>query len=387
MVLVVLVGGLVLMGCDEAVKSDGSKEKVESSASAPAKESITIKQQVPEAKAEKKTDEKKVESSVSAPAKESIKVKQVSETKAEEKADKEKVESSVSAPAKKPTRTRRRVPKTKAEKRPDVAAEKKTDVVLDDKVLVTVNGVDIKRSDVAVLLAPQKEMMAKMGRPVTDSMQQQMEKRMLDMLVDKQIIQDKIASEGVVVTDEEIKAEIEKTAKLRGVSSEEFKQSLMERSGVSEVDFQEQVNISLGFEKLLEKEMEGKVEKVTEESAKSYYEENIKRFTNEEQAKASHILIDIRGKDEVGKAEARTQAEDLLKQVKDGGDFAELAKAHSSCPSKSKGGDLGYFEKGRMVPEFSQAAFALKIGEVSDVVETQFGYHISTRNTDFKRTG
>jgi len=291
---------------------------------------------------------------------------------------KEKVESSVPAPAEKPAKTEQQVP--------EVKEEKKAEVVADDKVLVTVNGVDIKRSEVAALLTPQKEMMAKMGRPVTGDMQQQMEKRVLDMLVDKQIIRDKIASEGIVVSDEDVKAEIEKIAKQRGVSSEEFKQSVLQRSGVSEADFNEQVGISLGFEKLLEKEMEGKVEKVTEESAKSYYDENIKQFTNEEQAKASHILLDTRGKDEAGKAEAKTKAEDLLKQVKDGGDFAAIAKANSSCPSSAKGGDLGYFEKGRMVPEFSQAAFALKVGEVSDIVETQFGYHI-IKLTDRKEAG
>jgi peptidyl-prolyl cis-trans isomerase C len=291
---------------------------------------------------------------------------------------KKKVESSVSAPAEEPIKIEQQVP--------EIKVEKKADVVLDDKVLVTVNGVDIKRSGVAALLAPQKEMMVKMGRPVTAEMQQQMEKRMLEMLVEKQIVQDKIASEGIVVTDEDIKAEIDDIAKQRGVSSEEFKKSLLERSGISDADFKEQVSISLGFEKLLKKEMEGKVEKVTEQSAKGYYDENAKKFTNEEQAKASHILIDTRGKDEAGKAEAKVQAEDILKQVKDGGDFAELAKAHSSCPSKSKGGDLGYFEKGRMVPEFSQAAFALKVGEVSDVVETQFGYHI-IKLTDLKEAG
>jgi peptidyl-prolyl cis-trans isomerase C len=291
---------------------------------------------------------------------------------------KEEVESSVSAPAEEPMKIEQQVS--------EIKAEKKADVVVDDKVLVTVNGVDIKRSDVAALLAPQKEMMVKMGRPVTAEMQKQMEKRMLEMLVEKQIVQDKIASEGIVVTDEDIKAEIEDIAKKRGVSSEEFKQSLLERSGISDADFKEQVSISLGFEKLLEKKMEGKVEKVTEEAAKAHYDENIKKFTNEEQAKASHILIDTRGKDEASKAEAKAKAEDILKQVKDGGDFVELAKAHSSCPSKSKGGDLGYFEKGRMVPEFSQAAFALKIGEVSDVVETQFGYHI-IKLTDRKEAG
>jgi len=93
---------------------------------------------------------------------------------------------------------------------------------------------------------------------------------------------------------------------------------------------------------------------------------------------ASHILI----KPEAGpdpnkaKADAKTKAEDLLKQVRDGGDFAALAKQHSACPSAPKGGDLGSQPRGAWVKPFEDAAFATRAGEVSDVVETQFGYHI-----------
>jgi peptidyl-prolyl cis-trans isomerase C len=96
--------------------------------------------------------------------------------------------------------------------------------------------------------------------------------------------------------------------------------------------------------------------------------------------RASHILITPKpepGADpNKAKADAKKTAEDLLKQIKGGADFADLAKKNSSCPSAAKGGDLDWFGKGRMVPEFDKAAFAMKVGEVSDIVETQFGYHI-----------
>jgi peptidyl-prolyl cis-trans isomerase C len=87
-------------------------------------------------------------------------------------------------------------------------------------------------------------------------------------------------------------------------------------------------------------------------------------------AKASHILV-----------EKQSQALKILEELKAGGDFRELAKKYSTCPSGKKGGDLGQFGRGQMVREFEQATFALKVGETSQPVKTQFGYHI------IKRTG
>jgi peptidyl-prolyl cis-trans isomerase C len=94
--------------------------------------------------------------------------------------------------------------------------------------------------------------------------------------------------------------------------------------------------------------------------------------------KARHILIRA-GEDATpeAKQDAKTKIDDIAKQIEGGADFSELAKAESQDPgSGARGGDLGEFGPGQMVPPFEQAAFALEAGEVSDVVETQFGYHI-----------
>lgn len=81
--------------------------------------------------------------------------------------------------------------------------------------------------------------------------------------------------------------------------------------------------------------------------------------------RASHILVDT-----------KTQAQDIKTQIDNGASFESMAKKHSKCPSKDQGGDLGYFERGQMVPEFEDAAFNLPIGKVSEPVKTQFGWHI-----------
>jgi peptidyl-prolyl cis-trans isomerase D len=107
----------------------------------------------------------------------------------------------------------------------------------------------------------------------------------------------------------------------------------------------------------------------------SYYNANIQQFQTPEQVRASHILLKTDGKDE---AAVRKQAEDILKQAKaPGADFAALASKYSEDDgSKANGGDLDYFTKGRMVPEFEQAAFSMQPGQISDLVKSQFGFHI-----------
>ena len=124
-----------------------------------------------------------------------------------------------------------------------------------------------------------------------------------------------------------------------------------------------------------------------------YYNDNIQQFQTPEQIKASHILFKTEGKDE---AAVRKQAETVLQQAKSGGDFAALAKQYSEDEgSKANGGDLDYFGRGRMVPEFETAAFDMQPGQISDLVKSQFGFHIikvidkrpgSTRTLDEVRT-
>lgn len=103
----------------------------------------------------------------------------------------------------------------------------------------------------------------------------------------------------------------------------------------------------------------------TEDEILDFYNENKQIFTEPETTKASHILVDD-----------KEQADEIIKEINNGLPFEEAAKKYSRCPSNTVGGDLGYFEKGKMVPEFEAAAFDMKIGEISAPVKTQFGYHI-----------
>ncbi|HEY5563125.1 MAG TPA: peptidylprolyl isomerase [Clostridiaceae bacterium] len=104
---------------------------------------------------------------------------------------------------------------------------------------------------------------------------------------------------------------------------------------------------------------------VTEEEIKGYYEVNIDAFKGEEEREASHILVDTIEK-----------AETIIDEIKKGMTFEEAASKYSSCPSKERGGNLGSFTRGKMVPEFEKAAFALPVETLSEPIKTTFGYHI-----------
>jgi peptidyl-prolyl cis-trans isomerase C len=104
---------------------------------------------------------------------------------------------------------------------------------------------------------------------------------------------------------------------------------------------------------------------VSDADMKKFYDENKDKFKSGEQVRASHILV---------KSEA--EAQEILAQLKKGGNFEELAKKHSIDGAAAKGGDLGWFSQGSMIPEFEKVAFGMKEGETSGIVKTKFGYHI-----------
>jgi foldase protein PrsA len=148
-------------------------------------------------------------------------------------------------------------------------------------------------------------------------------------------------------------------------------------------DYLKQINMTVGSfkenikkDKLVEKVRDKIIEdrlKITDKEREDYFKANAKDFTEPEKVKAAHILV----KDE-------KLANDIFNRLKNGENFADLAKKYSIDPgSKDKGGDLGFFEKGKMVPEFEKAAWALKVGETSQPVKSQFGYHI-IRKDDYK---
>jgi len=115
---------------------------------------------------------------------------------------------------------------------------------------------------------------------------------------------------------------------------------------------------------------------ISQDQIRAYYNDHIDSYKQPDRAHVAHILFKTVGKTDAESEEIRKKAEDVLKKAKSGANFGDLAKQYSEDTSKDKGGDLDWIVRGQTVPEFEQAAFTLPIGSVSDLVKTQYGFHI-----------
>ncbi len=248
----------------------------------------------------------------------------------------------------------------------------------------TVNGVAITKADYEAEVTRFDRQVAMTGRNPDDKETSAMKKKILDNLIGRELLKQQAAKEGIKADDAETTAQMEVLKKKFG--SEQDYQDALKKMNITEQTIKEQFSSELVMRKLIDKEVADKIT-LGPNDAKDFYDKNPEIFKTPEMIRASHILVKVDEKaTPEEKAKALEKIKDIQKKVQGGADFAELAKEVSDCPSKEKGGDLGFFQKGQMVPAFETAALALKQGQVSDVVETEFGYHL-IKLTDKKDAG
>ena len=258
-------------------------------------------------------------------------------------------------------------------------------------VAATVNGVEIKEAQIQEIIKPEIDR-AKESLSNTQSLPEEViisqfmkdiRENALTALIKEELLKEQVKDVNIVISNEEADEFFKKRLKQENVELEKFLK-VLEASDIDYQDILDDAKKELTYVKYIVSKMD-ESDKGTEEDARKLYDENLASFTEPEQIRASHILIraSIDDSNDI-KQKAKEKIDDLLRQVKEGADFAELAKANSEDDySATKGGDLDYFDKRTMVPEFSQAAFALEPNNVSDVVQTDFGYHI-IKVTDHK---
>ena len=237
-------------------------------------------------------------------------------------------------------------------------------------VLARVNGQEVKKSDFDLLV---RNIELSRG-PIPTERRDEVLRAALNQLVEYTLLQQEAKTRKVTVSDAEVNERI-KQMQGQFPTEEAFKKALSARD-MSIDRLRDDARVDMVITRMVEDEV-ATAQPPTDAECKDYYDKNPDKFKLGEAVRASHILILADEKaDEATKKKARAQIEAVNKRVKAGEDFAQLAKEHSQDGSAAQGGDLDFFGRGRMVPPFEQAAFALKPGEVSDIVTTQFGYHI-----------
>lgn len=242
------------------------------------------------------------------------------------------------------------------------------------KKVAIVNGTAIVQLDLDRGMEGIIQRKARTGAPMDEAQLKTIQMEVLKNLINRELLNQESKKQKIAVTDEQVNDRLSKI-KQRFKGDAEYKEMLTKMK-LTEAQIKAQLKEDLAIQALIDKQIVEKIN-VSEQDTQAYYDTHPEAFKQPEQLRASHILVTVDPKaDPAKKEEAHKKIESVQEKLKAGGDFAALAKELSDCPSKEKGGDLGYFGKGQMVKPFEDAALALKPGETSGIVETQFGYHI-----------
>ena len=237
-----------------------------------------------------------------------------------------------------------------------------------------VNGSVITQEALAFETQRFMEQMARQGQVPNEEMMPQMRENVLNRMIEEELLYQDSQAKAIKVPEDRVKKELA-SIKERFPSEKEYNDALA-GIGMSEDALAQKITRGVAIEELIKTHVIQDIT-VSADESRNFYDQNASMFEKPEQIKASHILIKTaEDATDDQKTEARKKIDDVRKKAVAGEDFAALAKEYSEGPSNVRGGDLGYFSRGQMVKPFEDVAFALKKGEISDVVETQFGYHI-----------
>ena len=243
-----------------------------------------------------------------------------------------------------------------------------------DSKAAEINGTVITKEQFEKELKIHLDRISSQGQQLSDTQIASLKRDILEGLIERELLYQASQKAGIKIDDQEVNQQLADIKK-RFPSEADFNTALG-KMNLTEDEVKSQISRGLAIRKLIDQQIISKIV-ITDAETKAYYDGNLQKFKQPEQVKASHILIKVdAGAAEAQKAEARKKIETVQQKVKDGGDFAELARQYSEGPSKTRGGDLGYFARGQMVKPFEEAAFSMKTNEVSGIVETRFGYHI-----------
>lgn len=240
------------------------------------------------------------------------------------------------------------------------------------EVIAKVNGESITKAEFEKALAGMEQ---RAGGPVPSQERDRIYRGIVDQLVSYHLLIQESKTRKVAVADADVEARIG-AIRQQFPNEDEFTKTLAEQK-MSVEQLKTEARQEMAITKLIADEVTPKIS-VKPEEVTAFYAQNPQHFQQGDRVRASHILISAaKDADAPTKAAARAKAEQVLKDLKGGKDFATVAKETSQDPGSAvSGGDLGYFQQGQMVGPFNDVAFTLKPGAMSEIVETDFGFHI-----------
>jgi peptidyl-prolyl cis-trans isomerase C len=259
-----------------------------------------------------------------------------------------------------------------------VAVEKQpvveTAVSETEAFVAIVNGVSIPTEELDRKMDMVKQRYAGMGVEMTPDQMADMRNRITDSLIEQEVLVQESAAQNISVDQADIDGELQKFK--QQFPNEEAFSTQMTQMGYTEDSLKKEIRRSKAIQQLIEQKIVAEIT-VPEEEMAAYYEANPEKFETPERVRARHILVRLNPEmEDAEKEAARKKIETVKEKLSSGEDFEKLVSENSDCPSSKNGGDLDYFARGQMVKPFEDAAFAMNPGEISDIVETQFGYHI-----------
>ncbi|MCG8333229.1 MAG: peptidylprolyl isomerase [Proteobacteria bacterium] len=243
-------------------------------------------------------------------------------------------------------------------------------------MIAKVNGTVVSAADVeeetkAILAQHQQQIPQEQLKAMLPKIQ----KQAVESIINRHLLYEEVDRKKIAYNPERVQAEIDKIAG-QFPSQAAFEQQLSNH-GISLDKMKEDLGQQFRVDALIRGYVDTKNIRVSDDEVLTFYNSNPESFQSPEQVRASHILLQVANDEpQEVRTQKRLEMAGIIGQIEKGADFAQMAQNHSDCPSKQNGGDLGAFARGQMVKPFEEAAFKMKPGEVSDIVETEFGYHV-----------
>ena len=244
-----------------------------------------------------------------------------------------------------------------------------------DRVVAVVNKEIITLSEVEKRIPPLKETMVTEHRLEKQERMQAICREVLERLIEEKLIDQEAKRTGIKISGKDIEATVEEVKRRNNASQEDLEKALAVE-GLTIETYKKQIEKTLQRQKLINWEVKVE-EKPGEKELREFYQNNISRYRTNETYRPGQILFAIpKGATPEEIREIRKRCQNVLEKIRGGEDFGEMALLYSEDASNKDRGDLGYFRKGELLPVFEREALHLKVGEVSGIIRTDFGFHI-----------